>query len=174
VLAGTRCTLRAYRLDDAEPLARIAGEFRVARWMTARFPHPYSLDDARAWARKAAAEMPVDNFAIDVDGALAGGAGIAPHDGEHQGVAEFGYWLGSVYWGRGIATEAAGLLAAYAFGVRGQRRLEAHVFASNTASARVLEKCGFTCEARMRAAYVERDGSIVDGFLYARLAPGVR
>ncbi len=148
---------------------QVAGDFAVARWMTAGFPHPYTRAAADAWVVKAAAEDPVENFAIEVEGLLAGGIGIAPHTGEHAGVAEFGYWLGCAYWGRGIATEAAGLVVRHAFDVRHLRRLEAHVFAPNTASARVLEKTGFTREAVLRESYVERDGTIVDGYLYALL-----
>jgi ribosomal-protein-alanine N-acetyltransferase len=170
-IAGTLCRLRPYHLSDAEALARIAGEFEVARWMTSAFPHPYGIDAARAWLTKASTEAPVDNFAIEIEGALAGGAGLRPHDGEHRGVAEFGYWLGRAFWGRGVATEAAQLLCAHAFRDRGLRRLEAHVFASNVASARVLEKNGFIREALLRQIYVERDGTITDGLLYARLRP---
>jgi RimJ/RimL family protein N-acetyltransferase len=169
VLTGALCRLRAYRVDDAQRLAEIAGDFAVARWMTASFPHPYTLEAAHAWAANAARETPIDTFAIEVDGALAGGAGIAPQCGEHLGVAEFGYWLGRGYWGRGIATEAARLLAAHAFGERGLRRLEAHVFAPNQASARILAKLGFRREAVLRESYVERDGTIVDGYLFAKL-----
>jgi len=168
-LVGRRCRLRAYRVDDFRDLARIAGDAAVSRWMTAAFPHPYSEEAALRWTSDAGRESPLNNFAIEVDGAFAGGAGIMPHDNEHQGVAEFGYWLGRAFWGRGIATEAAQLLAAYAFSQRNLRRLEAHVFAPNGASARVLEKTGFVREAILREAYVERNGAIVDGFLYAKL-----
>jgi len=168
-LRGLRCTLRRYRSGDSQELARIAGDARVARWMTAAFPHPYTVDDARAWIAKASAEVVVINYAIEVSGRLAGGIGLVPHDGEHRGVAELGYWLGCDYWGRGIAAEAARLLAAHAFAERALRRLEAHVFATNHASTRVLEKSGFVREAVLRESYVERDGTIVDGLLYARL-----
>jgi hypothetical protein len=43
------------------------------------------------------AEAPIDNFAIEVDGASAGGAGLSPRGGEQQGVAEFGYWMSRAY-----------------------------------------------------------------------------
>jgi len=171
VIGGALCRLRPYRLGDANALAAVAGVFDVARWMTASFPHPYTLDDAHSWVANASRESPVNNFVIEADDDLAGGAGITPHSGEHLGVAEFGYWLGCDYWGRGIATEAAGLLANYAFSVRRLRRLEAHVFTPNVASARVLEKCGFEREALLRQSYVERDGTVVDGLLFAKLAP---
>jgi ribosomal-protein-alanine N-acetyltransferase len=169
LIVGTRCHLRTYRLADAAELTRIAGDLRVARWMTAAFPYPYTLDDARTWLAKATGDIAIDTFAIECAGQLAGGIGLMPLGGEHQGVAEFGYWLGCEYWGRGIATEAARLLAAYAFAQRGLRRIEAHVFATNHASARVLEKSGFVREAVPRRSYVERDGTVSDGWLYARL-----
>jgi RimJ/RimL family protein N-acetyltransferase len=164
--------LRAYRSDDAPRLADIANDPAVPRWMTARFPHPYSLAAAQEWVGRAGAESPIDNFAIEVDGELAGGIGITPQGGEIAGVAEFGYWLGRAYWGRGIATQAAAVVVTYAFAERQLRRLEAHVFAPNLASIRVLEKNGFRREAILRERYVERDGTIVDGLVYARLRSG--
>jgi ribosomal-protein-alanine N-acetyltransferase len=169
-IIGERCVLRAYRDDDVAALPAIAGDLEVARWMAATFPHPYTTQDAQAWVARASNESPLDNFAIELDGALAGGVGFRPHAGERRGVAEFGYWLGRAFWGRGIATEVARLCSAYAFGERRVRRLEAHVFAPNAASARVLEKCGFVREAMMRDALTGRDGYVVDAWLYARLA----
>jgi ribosomal-protein-alanine N-acetyltransferase len=169
--AGVLCRLRHYEPRDVEALASIADDFDVARWMTARFPHPYSLDDARAFIALAAGEIPVDKLALEVDGSLAGGAGLHVRGGEQQGVAEFGYWLARAFWGSGIATEAANLLAQHAFAQRRLRRLEAHVFAPNFASSRVLEKSGFVREAVLREGYVDRNGTVVDGLLYARLRP---
>jgi len=138
--------------------------------MTERFPHPYTRDAAQLWVDAAIGKQPTENYVIEVDGALAGGIGLRPHAGESAGVAEFGYWLGRDYWGRGIATEAARLLTAFAFARRKLRRLEAHVFAPNVPSAHVLEKCGFVREAVLREAFIDREGAIVDGLLYALLA----
>jgi [ribosomal protein S5]-alanine N-acetyltransferase len=140
--------------------------------MTAAFPHPYTQADAEAWVALASADDPPKHFVIeDADGAFAGAVGIMPQGGEHAGCAIFGYWLGRCFWGRGLATDAARTLAAYALsGARGLRRLEATVFAPNSASARVLEKAGFHLEGRRRAVYVQRDGSVCDGLLYGRLA----
>ena len=41
-----RCTIRPWRLDDAESLARHANNRKV--WLALRdlFPHPYTIEDA--------------------------------------------------------------------------------------------------------------------------------
>lgn len=51
-----------------------------------------------------------------------------------------GFWIGKEYWGKGVAGKA---LAAF-LGVVKDRPLYAHAAKQNTASIRVLEKCGFT------------------------------
>ena len=50
--------------------------------------------------------------------------------------------------------------------VHGAFMLESPVFEWNPASMRVLEKCGFTREAVLRAS-VAKDGQIIDSVLYA-------
>jgi RimJ/RimL family protein N-acetyltransferase len=46
-------------------------------------------------------------------------------------------------------------------------RIEAGVFETNPASARVLEKAGFALESRQKR-YVIKDGKILDRLLYVR------
>ncbi len=101
---------------------------------------------------------------------MAGGIGVEPFGGERSGAAAFGYWLGRRYWGRGIGTDAARMLSDHALASGKLRRLEAAVFAQNVASERVLEKCGFALEARLRNHYVDRQGEACDALLFARLA----
>ena len=50
-------------------------------------------------------------------------------------------------------------------------RLEAGVFSWNPASARVLEKCGYTLEGRARAALI-KDGRVGDRLLYGLIRAG--
>ncbi len=170
LLAGAACRLRPYRPSDVEALRATANDPLVSRWMTSSFPNPYTRSDAREWVARVVADPVPQHFVIEVDGAFAGAAGTFAQLGERRGTATFGYWLGTAFWGRGIATDAARTLARHALGAGGFRRLEAMVFAPNAASSRVLEKCGFTLEARLRDCYVQRDGSICDGLLYARLS----
>src|SRR5439155_1050682 len=95
---------------------------------------------------------PTQHFAIVVDGSGVGGIAAEPGEGERRRSAEVGYWLGEPFWGRGIATEALRAVTDYAFATFDVIRLEAGVFGWNPASARVLEKVGYTLEGRMRQA----------------------
>jgi RimJ/RimL family protein N-acetyltransferase len=72
---------------------------------------------------------------------------------EQSGSRNVGYWLGRDYWGRGIATAA---LRQFLADVT-SRPLYAHVARHNTASIRVLEKCGF--DVWREAIYTDPDGT---------------
>lgn len=58
---------------------------------------------------------------------------------EQFGEREVSYWIGREYWGRGIATRSLSQLLDYV----NIRPLFARAAKDNTASIRVLEKCGF-------------------------------
>ena len=62
--------------------------------------------------------------------------------------AEVGYWIARPYWGKGICTEALGLVMDHCFGEKGFSTLWGTYFPSNPASGRVMEKCGFTDTGR--------------------------
>ena len=140
--------------------------------MRDRFPHPYSLEDGRAFIASARASQPEAFFAVEADGAAVGGIGYTLHDDVERVAAEVGYWLGSAYWGRGIMTAALSAFTDYVFERhRELRRLYALPFAWNPASARVLEKAGYTLEGRMRESVI-KDGEVVDQLLYAIVRRG--
>ncbi len=162
------CLLRPWRDHDVERLAEIANDADVARYMADRFPHPYTIDDARWWVQLHRESTSLNNFAIDVNGEVAGGIGMDPLEGERRIGAQFGYWLGRAYWGRGIATAACAAFTEYAMNDRGFIRLEAAVYGPNVASMRVLEKCGYTREGTMHKAIIKR-GNILDAHLYAKV-----
>ena len=72
---------------------------------------------------------------IVADGQVAGHVVCWEQDGRRL----VGYWLGRLFWGRGVATAA---LREFIAG-EATRPLLAHVAAHNLGSIRVLEKCGF-------------------------------
>lgn len=80
--------------------------------------------------------------------------------------AEVGYWLGEQFWGRGIMTEVLRAVTEQAIHRFGIHRVYALPFAENVASARVLEKAGFTREGTLRRSAL-KDGRILDQAIYA-------
>lgn len=63
-------------------------------------------------------------------------------------------------------TQAVKRLTVYAIREMGLYRIYAEPYATNPASARVLEKAGFTCEGTLRSN-VFKDGKILDQFIYS-------
>jgi RimJ/RimL family protein N-acetyltransferase len=82
--------------------------------------------------------------------------------------AEAGYWLGKKYWGQGIAKEALKLILEFGFKKLELVRIYARVTHPNIASARLLERCGFKYEGRMRKSTFT-NGKWMDDLMYAIL-----
>jgi len=80
--------------------------------------------------------------------------------------AEIGYWLAKPFWGQGIMSAVVGAICDFAFGDWKLVRITAHVFTSNEASSRVLEKNGFEYEGLLRKHH-QKDGKFIDSKLYA-------
>jgi ribosomal-protein-alanine N-acetyltransferase len=163
----TRCTVREWRPGDVDSLAKHANNIKIWRNLHDAFPHPYTRADAVEWIQQTSKDHADTVFAIEVDGDAIGGIGLHPGKDEHRRTAAIGYWLGEEFWGRGIATEALIAVTEHAFSRFDIERLEAFVFEWNLASARVLEKAGYTLEARLKKR-VTKEGRTVDCFLFAR------
>ncbi len=162
--------VRSWRVTDAESLAAHANNRNVWRNLRDAFPHPYTLADAHAFLRMALAKTPETFFALAVDGRAVGGIGFTLHGDVERVSAEIGYWLGEAFWGRGIVTEALRAVTRYAIEAHGLTRVYAVPFAWNTASFRVLEKAGYTAEARLRRSAI-KEGRVTDQLLYAFVVP---
>jgi RimJ/RimL family protein N-acetyltransferase len=166
-------TLRPWRPSDREALALLANDRRI--WMNMRdtFPHPYGLPDADRFIDRALHMTPPTFFAVEAGGAVAGGIGYLLQQDVERVAAQVGYWLGVSFWGRGIATRALRLLSGQVFANHPElRRLYAVPFASNPASARVLEKAGYQREAVLRQGVI-KDGIVQDQWVYALLRSDV-
>jgi RimJ/RimL family protein N-acetyltransferase len=164
-------TFRTWRSKDVDALTRHANNRAIWMNLKDRFPHPYTRKDAESWIGMNHLVLgPPVNFAIDLDGEAIGGVGVEPLEDVFQCSANIGYWIAEPFWGRGIGTRAVEFISDYAFRTFSLTRLQAHVFEWNPASARVLEKAGFTPEGRLRQA-VMKEGRVGDLLLYARLRP---
>lgn len=75
---------------------------------------------------------------------------------------EIGYGILPCEWGRGIATRALRLLCEWLFSLPKIKRITAETSQSNTASQRVLEKCGFI---KTGTGWSEEDGDL---FLWSK------
>jgi RimJ/RimL family protein N-acetyltransferase len=142
VLETERLFLRAPKLDDAKVIARLANNRKIAE-MTTLIPHPYGIDDARAWIGSLSEEGQGWTFAVTAKsegGALIGACGYGRR---HDDEPEIGYWIGEPYWGRGYATEAVRAVIDHLFSVTDLDALDAGCRVTNLASRRVIEKCGF-------------------------------
>lgn len=82
--------------------------------------------------------------------------------------AELGYALARRAWGQGYVAEALPPLVDHAFGALELNRLEAVIDPRNAASARVLERLGFTPEGVLRERYIVR-GQASDAGIYGLL-----
>lgn len=163
------CAIRSLLPDDAESLARHANNRRVWRNVRDQFPHPYTLEDAHDFIARAQREAPEVVFAIEIDAQAVGSIGVRLRDDVERGNGELGYWLGEPFWGRGLMTAAVRSFVQFALREYSLHRIEAWVYEWNPASARVLEKAGFTRECTMRRSAV-KEGQVIDRWLYAYLA----
>ena len=160
------CVVRDWRPADKAALLRFANNRNVWRNLNDIFPHPYTEADADRWLALQAATPKRTAWAIEIEGQAAGGVGLTLREGMQRRSADFGYWLGEPYWGRGIMTEVVQAVAPQAMRAFGLVRLESWVFEWNPASMRVLEKCGFVREGVMRASAI-KDGELIDRVMYA-------
>ncbi len=162
------CAVRSFRETDAAELARHADNRKVWLQLRDRFPHPYSVDNARQFIAFARGGDPETAFAITVADRPVGSIGVELRDDVERCSAEIGYWLGEPYWGRGIATRVLVGFTRFAFAAYEVERLYALPLAANGASCRVLEKAGYELEGRLRRSAV-KDGKVQDQMLYAIL-----
>lgn len=144
-----------YDASRTGQLVAAASDERIHRYMSDRFPYPYTVEAAEDWIAYCSADQPPNHFLIEVDGVLRGGVGAEPMSGEKGGVAEIGWWLNPDWWRRGITTAAADALVDHMFAHRGMDRLWAPVFAPNEGSAAVALNAGMSLEGRAVSAYVK-------------------
>ncbi len=166
--------LRPWRMDDAADLIAAANNRNVSVMLRDWFPYPYTPADADAYLARAIGDEEASvRFCIEVDGRAVGGIGLHPQKDVNRLTAELGYWLAERFWGRGIMSAAVRAIVAHGFATLPLERIEAYVFANNPASARVLEKCGFTFEGRLRRNVI-KDGELLDSLVYSILRGEVR
>ena len=161
--------IRPWFWTDAERLTLLLNNKSI--WDNVRdyLPFPYTLNDANLFLENNVDNHTSVNFAILYHGQLAGGIGFLPKDDVNKCSAEIGYWVGQHFWGKGIATEAVGLLIEK---IKERtphvNRVYAEIFQNNKASMRALEKNGFH-EESVRKKAVIKNGRILDDHIWVKL-----
>ncbi len=169
-------SLRRFRFDDAERLVEAVRESvgQIAPWML--WCHPgYSIDEARtfiagaegAWDARAGYEMAIVDAPGRAEERILGVCGLNQIRPGGR-IANLGYWVRTGATRAGVATEAVGQLARFAFTETELVRLEIVVAVGNHASARVAEKAGALPEGIARDRLYFRDGNH-DAWMFALL-----
>jgi len=157
--------VRPWRRSDRASLLRHADDADVARYLSLRFPNPYTPADADAWFHFLESQDDPGAWAIEVDGEAVGGIGLRRGEAEFAHSAELGYWLGKAFWRRGIVTAAVRVVVPFALARWKLARLTAYVNPRNVGSIQVLEGAGFVREGLVRARAI-RDGEVHDHLMY--------
>ena len=158
--------LREFKHEDEELLVTYLNESSVTKFMSAKVPVPYTKE-AAVWWINVGSKIGIVN-AITKDGVLVGSISAMTGDFERQKSAEIGFWIAQPFWGQGITAQALTSFSANLFQTTDIVRLYASVFEGNTASARVLEKCGFKLEAILEKA-IYKNGELFNELHYARI-----
>jgi RimJ/RimL family protein N-acetyltransferase len=170
VLAGTGFTLRELRLEDATSLLAMLTTEEVARFIS---PPPTTVEGFERFIQWTHRERQAGNyacFAVVPDG-LTTAVGIFQVRSLEPGfgTAEWGFALGSPFWGTGVFVEGARLVLDFAFDVVGARRLEARAAVANGRGNGALRKLGAVQEGVLRRSFL-RHGQYHDQVLWGILA----
>jgi RimJ/RimL family protein N-acetyltransferase len=147
------------------------GLFFYETWAHPGFTLEEAADYADFW-RVSAEQGRAHNFAVEAldTGAYLGSCGLFGIEADH-GVAGLGFWTRGSAQRRGVATEAASLVAGFGFDHLGLNRIELLIAVSNDASHRLAEKLGAIVEGTLRRRLV-LGGQPRDAVLYRLLRPG--
>jgi ribosomal-protein-alanine N-acetyltransferase len=170
VMETRHLILRPFIPEDAEPLQRYAGNKEISR-MVAHLPSPYSLENAQDWIAKHEENFAnEDSFPFAITDRESGEfmGSIELFCDKKNNSASLSYWMGLPFWNRGFCTEAAQAMIDFGFEQMGFHRIWAKHWAINTASGRIMEKCGMRKEGVMIEAEF-RDGEFRDMVYYAIL-----
>jgi ribosomal-protein-serine acetyltransferase len=154
LLSDGGITARAPRSSDARAHFEAAVESwpEAGRWL-AWCHEGYTLEESRSWIEQALKGRETGDlyefFLFDPDGQFLGGCGLSRIDRRFL-KANLGYWVRSSETGKGVATTASKLVAAFGFTELGLERVEIIAAVENAASQRVAAKVGATREGILR------------------------
>lgn len=169
VLTGSRITLRELRVSDAPSLFAMLTTEEVSRFIS---PPPTTVEGFERfimWANRERAAGSYACFAIVPHGMdTAVGLFQVRQLEPGWGTAEWGFAMGSAFWGTGLFAEGAQMVLEFAFDTIGVHRLEARAAVQNGRGNGALRKLGAVCEGVLRRSFL-RNGQYLDQALWAIL-----
>lgn len=167
MLKSSQVVLRELRASDAASLLAMLTTEEVARFIS---PPPTTIEGFErfiSWTHRQRAVGSYACFAVTV-------AGYDTAIGIFQirelepgfGTAEWGFAIGSAFWGTGVFREGAELVLGFAFDTLGVHRLEARAAVQNGRGNGALLKVGAVQEGVLRKSFL-RNGRYYDQVLWA-------
>jgi len=169
MLAGATVTLRELRASDAPSLFALLTTEEVSRFIS---PPPSTVDGFEkfiAWTLRQRSVGSYACFAVTIDSTdTAIGIFQLRQLEPGFGTAEWGFAIGSAYWGSGVFQEGAELLVRFAFETVGVHRLEARAAVRNGRGNGALRKIGAVQEGLLRKSFL-KNGEYLDQALWTIL-----
>jgi RimJ/RimL family protein N-acetyltransferase len=170
VLHASRVTLRELRLSDAPSLLAFLHTREVSRFIS---PPPTTVDGFERfieWTHRERAAGTYVCFGVVPDGCehAVGLFQVRQLNGSFD-IAEWGFAIGSEFWGSGVFIEGARAVLAFTFDTIGAIRLEARACVANGRGNGALQKLGATREGLLRRSFL-RDGEYHDQVLWSVIA----
>jgi RimJ/RimL family protein N-acetyltransferase len=170
VLTGKQVALRELRASDAAALFAMLTTEEVARFIS---PPPTSVEGFERFIDWTLAQRRAGTyvcFAVTLHG-FDTAIGIFQVREIEPGfqTAEWGFAIGSAFWGTGAFEDGARLVLNFVFDTVGVHRLEARASVRNGRGNGALRKIGAVREGLLRNAFL-RNGQYQDQSLYAILA----
>jgi len=167
VLAADGVELRELRASDARSLLATLTTEEVARFIS---PPPTTVEGFEkfiAWTRRQQTEGKYVCFGVVPAGRTdaVGIIQVRALDKEF-GLPEWGFAIGSAFWGTGIFQGAARRVVDFAFETLPVHRLEARAVVENGRGNGALQKLGASCEAVLRQSF-RRHGVRMDQMLWS-------
>jgi RimJ/RimL family protein N-acetyltransferase len=167
VLTGQQVVLRELQTSDATSLFALLTTQQVARFIS---PPPSTVEGFErfiAWTLRQRTAGTYACFALTLKGFNTAIGIFQVREMETGfGTAEWGFAIGSPFWGTGVFEEGARLVLEFAFETLGVHRLEARAAVKNGRGTGALRKLGAVPEGVLRKSFL-RDGEYLDQVLYA-------
>lgn len=167
VLSGTQVTLRELRTSDAASLFTMLTTEEVSRFIS---PPPSTVEGFErfiGWTIRQRSVGSYACYAVTLKGFdTAIGIFQIRETEPGFGTAEWGFALGSAFWGTGVFQEGAELVLEFAFETLNVHRLEARAAVQNGRGNGALHKLGAVQEGVLRKSFL-KNGVYLDQVLYA-------